>query len=150
MAAIIPTEGRDHLLGLVPQGGTSPTELFLFLFTSQTATTVPDATAVLATPTGVTETDYPGYARVSVAAADWGAPATETLWDVTDARVVTAAQKTFPAATGAYSTAINGFGLATALTGGIAVYYSNFTDTTAIASLALGDTIRVTPKFGQA
>lgn len=148
MASIIPDEGRDYLLSLVPKGGTTPTNLYLFLFTSATASTVPTGTAVLASGTGVTEAAYPGYTRVAVASTDWGSASAQTIWG-TAVRAVTAAQKSFPAATGTYSTAINGFGLATASTGGIAVFYSNFDDTTAIASMALGDIIKVTPTFGQ-
>ena len=148
MTSIVPDEGRDYLLSLVPKGGATPTNLYLFLFTSQTASTVPAGTAVLSTATGVTEAAYPGYARVAVASTDWGAQAADTIWG-TAVRAVTAAQKSFPAATGTSSTAINGFGLASASSAGVAVYYSNFDDTTAIASLALGDIIKVTPKFGQ-
>jgi hypothetical protein len=149
MASLIPTEGRDYLLGRVPQGGTSPANLYLGLFTGASASTTPAATAVLSTSTGVTEASFTSYARVAVAAADWASPATETLWS-TSARVVTATQKAFAAAGASYATAINGFFLASASTAGVAVYYSNFTDTTAIASLALGDIVRVTPKFGLA
>lgn len=148
MTSIIPDEGRDYLLGIIPKAGTTPSTLYLGLFTSQTASTVPAGTAVLATATGVTEAGFGGYARVAVASTDWGAQAADTIWSQT-VRSVTASQKSFGAATGAYPTAINGFFLATALTGGIAIYYSNFDDTTAIASLAIGDVIKITPKFGQ-
>ncbi|GEL20844.1 phage tail fiber protein [Pseudonocardia asaccharolytica] len=144
---IFPNEGLDYLLGIVPRGGAAPSTLYLFLFTSQTAATVPAADAVLATETGVTEAAYPGYARVAVAAADWGAPVSETLWSQA-VRAVTAEQKVFPAATGADATPIHGFGVATAATGGVALCYSNFDDEVAIPELALGDTIKVTPKFG--
>lgn len=147
MASVIPNEGRDYLLGVVPKAGTTPTNLYLGLFTGASASTTPAATAVLSTATGVTEASFSGYARVAVASSDWGSPATETLWS-TSARVITATQKAFAAATASYGTAINGFFLASASTAGVAVYYSNFTDTTAIASLALGDIVRVTPKFG--
>lgn len=148
MASIIPDEGRDYLLGIVPKAGTTPATLYLGLFTSATASTVPAGTAVLATATGVTEAGYSGYARVSVASTDWGAQAADTIWSVA-VRSVTASQKAFGAATATSAIAINGFFLATALTGGIAIYYSNFDDTTAIASLAIGDVIKITPKFGQ-
>lgn len=148
MAEIFVDEGLDYLLGIVPKGGTSPASLHLGLFTSQTATTVPASTAVLgATPTGITEAAFPGYARVEVLAADWGAAGADTIWTQA-VRAVTAAQMSFPAATGADATAINGFFLASAATQGILIYASNFDDETAIASLALGDIIRVTPKFG--
>lgn len=146
---IFPNEGLDYLLGVVPKGGTSPANLYLGLFTSQTASTTPDATAVLATATGVAEAAYTSYARVAVASGDWGAAGADTIW-AQAVRAVTAAQKSFPAAGAAYPTPINGFFLATTsgVGTGVAVYYSNFDDTTAIASLALGDIIRVTPKLG--
>jgi hypothetical protein len=147
---IFPDEGLDYMLGIFPKNGTNAATLYLGLFTSQTATTTPASTAVLATATGVAEAGYPSYARVAVAAADWSTgPGADTIWTQA-VRRVTAVQKSFPAATGTYSTAINGFFLATTSgTGtGIAVFYSNFDDTTAIASLALGDIIRVTPKLG--
>jgi hypothetical protein len=97
----------------------------------------------------VTTTDYPGYARVAIPAADWGTPGADTIWSQA-VRAVTAAQKSFAAATAAAtpSAAINGFGIASASTAGVAIYYSNFDDTTGISSLALGDIVRVTPKLG--
>lgn len=147
MAEIIPTEGLDYMLAIFPKNGTNIATLYLGLFTSQTASTVPAATAVLATPTGVTEAAYTSYARVSVAAASWGTTGNKTIWSQS-ARGTTAAEASFPAAGAAYATAINGFFLATASTAGTAVFYSNFDDVTAIASLALGDIIRVTPTFG--
>lgn len=147
MAEIIPDEGLDYLVGIVPKGGTSPANLYLLLFTSQTASTVPGASAVLSTATGVTEAAYTSYARVAVASGDWGATGAKTIWSQS-ARGTTASQKSFPAAGAAYATAINGFGLASASTGGVAVFYSNFDDTTAISSLALGDIVRVTPTYG--
>jgi hypothetical protein len=149
VAEIFPTEGLDYLLGIFPKNGTNAANLYLGLFTSQTASTVPAATAVLDTETGVTEATYTSYARVTVAAADWGSAGADTIWSQA-VRAVTASQKSFPAAGAAYATAINGFFLATTSTvsTGLAVYYSNFDDTTAVASLALGDIIRVTPKLG--
>lgn len=154
MADTIPNEGRDYMLGIFPKNGTNAANLYLFLFKGGTASTTPDATAVIGTMGGsfaeVTTADYPGYARVAVAAGDWTGPATETVWDITLARVLTAAQKSFAAATSAAtpSAAINGFGIASASTAGVAVYYSNFDDLTGISSLAIGDIVRVTPRFG--
>lgn len=149
MAEIFPNEGLDYLLGIVPKGATTPATLYLGLFTGGSAATVPGATATLAAMGGTFSeaSGPPSYARVAVAAADWGTVGNQTIWG-TAYRSVVAAQKSFQAATAPYATAINGFFLATALTGGVAVYYSNFDDETAIASLALGDIIRVTPKFG--
>lgn len=147
MAEIIPDEGLDYILGIFPKNGTNLATSYLLLFTSQTASTVPAANSVLATPTGVTEAAYTGYARQSVAAASWGTTAAKTIWSQS-ARGTTAAQASFPAATAAYATAINGFGLATASSAGVGLFYSNFDDVTAVASLAIGDICRVTPTFG--
>lgn len=150
---IYPNEGLDYLLDKFPKGGTSPTTLYLFLWKGGTASTVPAASAVITNMGGsfaeVTTADYPGYARVSIASGDWGSPASETIHTVAT-RAVTGAQKSFAAATSAAtpSAAINGFGVASASTAGVAIYYSNFDDETGISSLAIGDIIRVTPKLG--
>lgn len=144
---IVPDEGLDYLLNVALKGGTPPANTYLGLFTSQTATTVPAATAVLSTATGVTEAAFTSYARVAVAAASWGTTGAKTIWSQT-ARGTTAAQASFPAAGASYATAINGFFLASASTAGVSLMYSNWDDTTAIASLAIGDIIKVTPTFG--
>lgn len=146
MAEIFPDEGLDYILGVIPKAGTTPATLYLGLFTSQTASTVPAANMVLATPTGITEAGYTSYARVSIASASWGATGAKTSWSQTG-RGTTAAQVSCPAAGAAYATAINGFFIATALTGGICIFASNFDDTTAVATMAIGDVIRVTPTF---
>lgn len=146
---IFVNEGLAYLLGIVPKGGSSPTTLYLGLFTSQTASTTPAATAVLgASPSGITEAAYPGYTRVAVASTDWGSVTSgDTVWGQTGVSSVTASQKSFPACTGTSSTPITGFFLASASTQGTLIYASNFDDTTAIASLSLGDIVKVTPKF---
>lgn len=151
MAEIVPDEGLDYWLGVMLRSQSAPANTYVGLFTSQTASTVPASTAVLATPTGVTEAAPGGYARQAIASGTgtWGAPAADTLWSQA-VRRTTGPQVSFPAATGAYATAINGFLIATALTAGIALLYSNFDDTTAIASLAIGDVVKVTPKYGLA
>lgn len=145
---IFVNEGLAYLLGIVPKGGSSPATLYLGLFTSQTASTTPAATAVLgASPSGITEAAFSGYARVAVASTDWGSvTAGDTVWAQTVSSVASS-QKSFPAATASYSTAINGFFLASASTQGTLIYASNFDDTTAIATMAIGDIIKVTPKF---
>jgi hypothetical protein len=147
IAEIIPDEGLDYILAIFPKNGTNIATTYLGLFTSQTASTVPASTAVLATPTGVTEAAYTNYSRQSIAAASWGTTGAKTIWSQTG-RGTTSAQVSFPAATATYATAINGFFIATASTAGVALAYSNFDDTTAVASLAIGDIIRVTPTFG--
>jgi hypothetical protein len=157
MADIFPDAGLDYLLTLFPKNTvTVPTTLYLALFKGGSATTVPTSAATLAAMTGtfaeVTTTDYPGYARVAVAAADWGAPAADAdIWGVA-ARAVTSAQKSFAAASSAATPTlpINGFFICTVPTGtsGVPVYFSNFDDTTGISSLAIGDIVRVTPQLG--
>lgn len=146
---IFVNEGLAYLLGVLPKGGSSPATLYLGLFTSQTASTTPAATAVLgASPSGITEATFSGYARVAVASTDWGSVSSgDTVWGQTPVSSVTASQKSFPACTGTSSTAINGFFLCSASSSGTLIYASNFDDTTAIASLALGDIVKVTPKF---
>jgi hypothetical protein len=147
LAEIIPDEGLDYLLAIFPKNGTNLATAYLGLFTSQTASTVPAANMVLATPTGITEAGYTGYARQSIAAASWGAVGAKTMW-AQAGRGTTAGQVSFPAASAIYATPINGFFLATALTGGVCLFVSNFDDVTAVASLAINDIIRVTPTFG--
>jgi hypothetical protein len=151
MAHIVPTEGLDYLVNLALKNAESPDTLYLFLFSGGTATTVPAAAATLAVMGGTfAEADYTSYARVAVPTADWGTIGDDTVWGQA-VRAATAAQKSFPAAGAADAAAdINGFGVATASTGGVALYYSNFDDVTGIPSLALGDIIRVTPTFGLA
>jgi len=143
---IFPNEGLAYLLGIVPKGGTSPANLYLGLFTSQTASTVITAAQTLAA--NITEPGYTNYARVAVASSDWGSVTSgDTVWSQTPVSSVEASQKSFAAAGTVQSSAINGFFLASALTGGVCVFASNFVDTTAIASLALGDVVKITPKF---
>lgn len=147
MAELFPNEGLDYLLGIVPKNGTNLANTYVGLFTGATASTTPAATAVLSTSTGVTEAAYTSYARAVIAAASWGSPGAKTIWSQS-ARGVTAAEVSLPAATAAYATAINGFFIATASTSGVALFYSNFDDVTAVPSMAIGDIIKVTPTFG--
>lgn len=145
---IIPDEGLDYLLGLALKGTTQLANVYMGLFTSQTASTTPASTMVLATPSGITEATYTGYARVAIAQGDWGSAGAATIWSQAT-RALTSSQKSFPAATAAnLSAPVNGFFLATASTAGVCLLASNFDDTTAVASLAIGDIIKVTPKFG--
>lgn len=102
---------------------------------------------VLATPTGITEAAFTSYARQSIAAASWGTVGAKTMWSQSG-RGTTAGQTSFPAAGAAYATAINGYFIASAVSAGVCLAASNFDDTTAIASLALGDIVKVTPTFG--
>lgn len=137
MAEIWPDEGLDIVLNIFPKGGTNLSTTYLSLFTSDTASTVGTAAQ------GADHYTEPGsgaYARQSIAAASWGAIAAGT-----GGRKTTAAQVTFPTATGAWGT-VNGFWLANQLsaTGDVALFAANFDDTTAIAPQT-GDVVKVTP-----
>lgn len=145
-AESFPFEGLDVVLNnVVRKTGTAfPDPGFLGLFTSQTATTVPAQTAVLATPTGVTEATGGGYARASIAGSNWPAGATA---DTTGRRsTVVAPGLSFAESSGAYSvTDVNGFFLATASTAGVALFYANFDSGTAIVVNQAGYVIRLPP-----
>ena len=136
MAEIFPDQGLDIVLNIFPRGGSNLTTTYIGLWTSFTASTVGSSSQ---TRTSYTETDFGSYARQSIAAASWGAIAAGT-----GGRKTTAGQVTFPTATGAGTSAINGFGVYDASTLGQLVFAANFDDTTAV-SIASGDTIRVTP-----
>lgn len=144
MAEIFPDEGLDYLLGVVPKAGTTPANLYMMLFTSQTASTCPGSTAVLASYTGVTELTIGsnGYNRITCASGTWGAAGSGG-----GGRQVSGSQQTFTCSTSAWS-AVNGFGFATAAAHGseIGVYYTNFDDTTAV-TLQVGDTLKITPRW---
>lgn len=148
-AEIFPDEGLDYLLGIVPKNGTNLANTYCGLFINMTASTVPAASAVLASQTGVTETSGWGYTRIAHAASAWGAVGSKTIWSQS-ARGTTGAQLSFAAASAAYAAAINGFFMAATSGAGTgpALFYSNFDDTTAISSLSLGDIIKITPTFG--
>lgn len=159
MAEVVPNEGLDLILGLFPRGGSAITSTNLGLFQGLTASTVPAAAAVLsdygaAAGTTITEASFASYARQSIASGSWGAQAAGT-GNASGGRQSSAAQVSFPAATATYSTAINGFFLANQTAHGTpaaasdkAYFYANFDDTTAIATMAIGDVIKVTPTFG--
>jgi hypothetical protein len=141
-----PFEGLDVGLNTIVRktGTTFPDPGFLGLFTSQTATTVPAQTAVLATPTGVTEATGGGYARASIAGSNWPAGATA---DTTGRRsTVVAPGISFAESSGAYSvTNVNGFFLCTASSAGVALFYANFDSGTAIVVNQAGFQVRIPP-----
>lgn len=145
MSEIFPDEGLDAILAVFPKNGTNYANLYLGLFTSQTANTVPARTATGgAVPAGWTEAAGTSYARATVAAADWGSPSTNG-----SGRKITASQYTFPTVgAGGWGTA-NGFFLATQSASGASdkiVYFANFDDVTAV-TLNAGDVIKVTPSM---
>ena len=149
MASTVPTEGLDYLINILIKDGESPSSLYLGLFSGGDGTTCPGVDTTRADMgAGFAEATFTSYEAVEVVAADWGAIGDKSVWgDVV--RGAVASQKSFPAAVPADPTAnITGFFLATAATGGTVVMYSNFNDTTPVASLALGDIVRVTPTFG--
>lgn len=149
MSEIVPDEGLDYLVNLVLKQGTPPANLYMGLFIGGTQTTVPAASATLATPGGTfAEAAYTGYGRVTIPSADWGATGAKTVWSQTG-RGSTAAQKSFAAATATYGTQVNGFFICTVASGtaGVVLLWSNFDDSTGIASLAIGDVVRVTPTY---
>jgi hypothetical protein len=142
MAEIAPDEGLDYMIGVLLRAQTQPTTLYVGLFTSQSPTTVPASTAVLATGTGVTELTGTGYARQSITAATWGAPTAGGGGRQTTASTYV----TFTA--GGTWTAVNGFFVCTTATAGtgIALFYANF-DSGVARTLLNGDSLRITPRF---
>jgi len=120
----------------------------MFLFTGGTASTVPADGAVAVLASGIDavfdEATGTNYARQAIAAASWGATAAAG----TTGRKTTAGQVTFgTVGAGGWGT-ITGFGIATDTTAGagVAYFYANFDDTTAITS-AQNDVIKITPTW---
>lgn len=142
MADRFPREGLDFLLGVVPRGGPSPATLWLGLFTSQSPSTVPADSAVLASSSGVTEASGVGYARVAVAASAWSTPTDDPVLG----RRCYGPTVTFPTVSGVTWGNINGFFVATAAVAGVALFYANFDDESPILS-ATNDVISLTPYF---
>lgn len=134
MASIFTDQGIDTIFGIFPKNGANHATLYLGLFTSQTATTVPDRDA-----TGWTEAAGAAYARQPIAAADWGAPVTTST-----GRKITAAQVAFPVAGSGGWGLVNGFFLATG--DDTLIYFANFDDETAVRINA-GDRIYITPSM---
>lgn len=153
MAETFSIEGLDYMLGIFPKNGTNLATSNCGLWTGPgTASTIgTSVSATLSTYTNIAEVTLGtwSYARQSIAGASWGAQATGA-GAAAGGRQTTAGQVSFPAATATYATAINGFFLCDLSTHGTekSIFIANFDDTTAIASLAIGDIIKVTPTFG--
>ena len=156
IADLFPDEGLDYLLGIVPKNGTNLANTFLGLYTAGGGTSVPGGLTLAAIGglgtsgyAEVSATQWASYTRQTHAAGSWGAAGASTIWS-TVGRKVDGSQMTFLAPAAPYSPTnpIAGFFLATAITGGVALYYSNFGDGSTIASLAIGDIVKVTPTFG--
>lgn len=145
MAETFSDEGLQRILGVWPKNGTNDASLFLGLFSSQTATTVPAQTAVLATQTGVAElASTGGYARATITAASWGAATTSGTGD----RVTTSSAISFASSSGAYGATVNGFFIAagsSTIGAGVGIGYANFSDLTAVTVNAANFTIQITP-----
>lgn len=154
MAEIFPDEGLDVILGIFPKGGSNVTTLYVGLFTSSNGgSSVPASSATISSMgSGYAEVstgEWTTYARCSISAGSWGSVGAKTIWSQS-CRGVDGPQVSFTAPTGSYSPTnpMCGFFIADALTGGHAIYYSNFSDNSTISSLALGDVVKVTPTFG--
>lgn len=145
MASIIPDAGLDYILGVILAGTTVDTTLYLGLFTSQTATTVPARSATGgASPSGWTEmtASSGSYARIAISTSDWAAAATSG-----DGRRRTlSAAKTFTGFVS--SSAANGFFIATnsaSGSGDTVIAFANFDSATARSFASTSDTLAVTP-----
>lgn len=147
MAEIIPDEGLDYLLGVAFKAGTVDTTLYLGLFTSQTATTVPARSATGGgSPSGWTEmTAASGtYARIAIATGDWGAAATNG----SGRRIALSAAKQFTGFVGA--AAANGFFIAThasSQSGDTILGFSNFDSGVSRTLATTSDQLNVTPRM---
>jgi hypothetical protein len=129
-------------MAVFPKNGANYATLYLGLFTSQTATTVPARGATSgASPSGWTEASGTNYARLPLASSDWGAQTTDAT-----GRKTTAVQVAFDAAgSGGWGT-VNGFFLATQSAAGASdkiIYFANFDDETAVLINA-GDILKIT------
>jgi hypothetical protein len=146
-------EGLDYILGIFPKNGSNLATSYCGLWTGPgTASTIgTSVSATLSTYTNIAEVTLGtwSYARQSMASGSWGG-FTTGAGAAAGGRQVTAGQVSFPAATATYATAINGFFMSDLSTHGSekSIFIANFDDTTAIASLAIGDIIKVTPTFG--
>ncbi len=157
MADMFPDEGLDLILAVIPKNGTPPANMYAGIFTSSNGTSsVPAASATIPSMgTGYAECatgEWTTYARQTQAATAWGSPAAKTIWSVSGRGVDASAQLSFPAPSVAYNPAnpMQGFFLANGSTAGAgtAYYYSNWNDMAGIASLGIGDVVKVTPTFG--
>lgn len=146
MAETFTDEGLDYMMGALFKSGTVDTTLFIGLFTSQTASTVPARTATGgASPSGWTEmTASSGtYARIAIATGDWGAAATNG----SGRRIALSAAKQFTGMVGA--AAANGFFIATNSASGAGdttIFFSNFDSGVARTLATVSDELNITPR----
>ena len=145
MAEIFPDEGLDYIINTILKGGTQDTTLYMGLFTSQTASTVPARTATGgATPSGWTEMSASSgtYARIAISTSDWGSISTNG----SGRKVSLSSGKTFTGFVGA--AAANGFFIATNSASGAGdtvLLFSNFDAATARTFASTSDSDTVTP-----
>lgn len=146
MASIFPDEGLDYLLNIAFKGGTVDTTLYVGLFTSQTASTVPARTAIGgASPSGWTEMSAASgtYSRQAIATGDWGSPATNG----DGRRIALSAAETFTGFVGA--AAANGFFIATNSASGAGdtiLYFANFDSAAARTFASTSDELDLTAR----
>ncbi len=142
MANIYVDQGIDTILGVFPKNGSNFGVLYIGLFTSQSATTVPARSATSgATPSGWTEASGTNYARQVIASGDWSAPVTDST-----GRKITATQVVYPAAGSGGWGVVNGFFIATQIASGASdkiIFFANFDDDTAVMINA-GDILKIT------
>ena len=144
MSEIFVDQGLDAILTVFPKNGSNYAFLFLGLFVSQSATTVPARTVTdgSSPSTGWSEVTGTAYGRQGVPAGSWGTPSTNG----NGRKITTTGTVTMPTAGNAWGT-VNGFFLATAsgsLAGSQLVYFANFDDGLSII-VGTNDVIKVTP-----
>lgn len=163
MADLFPDEGLDLLLGIVPKNGANLSQTFMGLYTAQGGTSIPSNQSVLSSSGAggtnnqgcveVSTTLWSTYLRITMPSGSWGAQSSSTVWSTSGRIVTSATPAVFPAPTSLYNPSPNsiaGFFLSNNSIPyqGIGIYYSNFADSSLIASLSIGDVVKVTPTFG--
>lgn len=144
MAETFTDEGLDYQLGITFKAGTVDTTLYLGLFTSQTASTVPARTATGgASPSGFTEMSASSgtYARIAIATSDWGSASTNG----SGRRIQLSSAKTFTGFVGA--AAANGFFIATNSASGVGdttLFFANFDNGVARTFASTSDQLQLT------
>ncbi len=138
-------EGLRTLLEVFPRAQARPMTVWVGLFTSQDAESVPARSAVLATGKGVTEAAGYDYRRQQLDAHEWGEPTLTPggIW------TSTAVPVEFPPVGPGGWGEIHGFFLASTDVAGVAFFYANFDDEEPIPS-GVSDLITVTPTWAYA
>ena len=161
-----PQEGLDYLMGIVPKAGTTPTTLYLGLFTTAWSTIqgygLTNINVTLGTGTyPVTElASATGYtSRPSIASSSWGAQAAGTVTigsNTINVRQSTAGTITITNTSGSTWTGVNGIFICNSATVGQAsgagttvLWYAPFSDGSTV-TLANGDSITITPVWQSA